>query len=44
MALTLFNMMFSTMLIDAFQDCDTGSQIRYRFEGVIQPKKVESQA
>ena len=35
MAPTLFNMMFSTMLIDAFQDCDTGFQIRYRFEGKL---------
>ena len=29
----LFSMMFSTMLMDAFQDSDTGFPIRYRFDG-----------
>ena len=31
MAPTLFNMMFSAMLTDAFQDVDAGFPIRYRF-------------
>ena len=29
------SMMFSVMLIDAFQDCDTCFPIRYRFDGKI---------
>ena len=29
---TLFNMMFSAMLKSAFQDCDDGFRIRYRFD------------
>ena len=33
LALTLFSMMFSAMLMDAFQDSDTGFPIRYRFDG-----------
>ena len=33
MAPTLFSMMFSAMLIDAFQDVDTGFPIRNRFDG-----------
>ena len=32
---TLFSMMFSAMLVDAFQDSDTGFPIRYRFDGNI---------
>ena len=32
---TLFSMMFSVMLMDAFQDSDTGFPIRYRFDGNI---------
>ena len=32
---TLFSMMFSAMLVDAFQDSGTGFPIMYRFEGVI---------
>ena len=32
---TLFSMMFSTMLMDAFQDSDTGFSITYRFDGNI---------
>ena len=35
MAPTLFSMMFSAMLMDAFQDNDTGFPIRYRFDGNI---------
>ena len=35
MAPTLFTMMFSVMLMDAFQDCDTGFPIRYRFDGKL---------
>ena len=35
MAPTLFSMMFSAMLLDAFQDSDTGFPIRYRFDGNI---------
>ena len=30
---TLFSMMFSAMLMVAFQDSDTGFPIRYRFDG-----------
>ena len=39
LAPTLFSMMFSAMLMDAFQDSDTGFPIRYH----IQPQKVASQ-
>ena len=35
MAPKLFSMMFSAMLMDAFQDSDTGFPIRYRFDGNI---------
>ena len=35
MAPTLFIMMFSAMLIDAFQGCGAGFAIRYRFDGKI---------
>ena len=35
MALTLFSMMFSVMLMDAFQDSDTAFPIRCRFDGNI---------
>ena len=35
MAPTLFSMMFSVMLMGAFQDSVTGFQIRYRFDGNI---------
>ena len=35
LAQTLFSMMFSAMLMDAFQDSDTGFPIRYRFDGNI---------
>ena len=33
MAQTLFSMMFPAMLMDAFQESDTGFPIRYRFDG-----------
>ena len=33
LASTLFSMVFSAMLIDAFQDGDSGIPIRYRFGG-----------
>ena len=33
MAPTRFSMMFSVLLMDAFQDSDTGFPIRYRFDG-----------
>ena len=35
LAPTLFSMMFSAMLMDAFQDSDTGFPISYRFDGNI---------
>ena len=35
MAPTLFSMMFSAMLMNAFQDSDTDFPIRYRFDGNI---------
>ena len=35
MAPTMFSMMFSAMLMDVFQDSDTGFPIRYRFDGNI---------
>ena len=35
LAQTLFSMMFSVMLMDAFQDSDIGFPIRYRFYGNI---------
>ena len=35
---TLFSMMVSVMLMDAFQDSDTGFPIRYRFDdNIFQP-------
>ena len=34
-ASTLFSMMFSAMLTDAFQDGDNGIPIRYRFDGKL---------
>ena len=33
LAPTLFSMTFSAMLTDAFQDCDAGFPIKYRFDG-----------
>ena len=35
MAPTLFSLMCSVMLIDAFHDCDAGFPIRYRFDGKL---------
>ena len=35
MAPTLFSMMFSAMLTDAFQDVDVRFPIRYRFDGKL---------
>ena len=35
MAQTLFSMMFSAMLTDVFQDCDTDFSIRYRFDAKL---------
>ena len=35
MAPTLFSMMFSAMLTDAFQDIDAAFPIRYRFDGKL---------
>ena len=35
MAPTLFSMMFSAMLTDAFHDVDAGFPIRYRFDGKL---------
>ena len=35
LASTLFSMMFSAMLTDAFQDADNGIPIRYRFDGKL---------
>ena len=35
MAPTLFSLMFSAMLTDAFQDADAGFTIRYRFDGKL---------
>ena len=42
MAPILFSMMFSAMLMNAFQDSDTGFPIRYRVDGnIFNPKKVQ---
>ena len=35
LASTLFSMMFSAILTDAFQDADNGKAIRYRFDGKL---------
>ena len=35
MGSALFSIMFSVMVIDAFQDSDTGFPTRYRFDGNI---------
>ena len=35
MAPTLFSIMFSAMLTDAFHDVDAGFPIRYRFDGKL---------
>ena len=44
MAPTLFSIMFSAMLMDVFQDSDTGLPIRYRFGGnVFSLRRLQSQ-
>ena len=43
MAPTLFSMMFSAMLTDAFQDVDAGFPIRYRFDGKLLNLRTASQ-
>ena len=43
MAPTLFSMMFSAMLTDAFQDVDAGFPIRYRFDGKLLNLSAASQ-
>ena len=35
MAPTLFSMMFSAMLSDAFRDCEPGIDIKYRTDGKL---------
>ena len=35
LAPALFNMMFSAVLANAFQDCDAGFPIKYRFDGKL---------
>ena len=43
MAPTLFSMMFSAMLMDTFQDSDTGFPIRYRFDDIIlNPRRLQA--
>ena len=42
MASTLFSMMLSAMLMDAFQDSDTGFPIRYRFDGNIYLRRLQA--
>ena len=45
MAPTRFSMMFSAMLIDAYQVCDAGSPIRYRFDGkLFNLKRLQSKS
>ena len=42
LASTLFSMLFSAMLTDAFQDGDNGIPIRYRFDGKLFNLKTKS--
>ena len=45
MAPTLFSMMFSAMLTDAFQDVDAGFPIRYRFDGkLLNPRRLQAKS
>ena len=43
LAPTLFSMMFSAMLMDAFRDSDPGIRIRYRFDGgLFNPRRLQA--
>ena len=42
MASTLFSMVFSAMLTDAFPDVDAGFPIRYRFDGKLLNLRISS--
>ena len=45
MAPTLFSMMFSAMLTDAFQYFDAGFPIRYRFDGkLLNPRRLQAKS
>ena len=45
LASTLFSMMFSAMLTDAFQDDDNGIPIRYRFDGkLFNPRRLQAKS
>ena len=45
MAPTLFSMIFSAMLTDAFQDVDCGFPIRYRFDGkFLNPRRLQAKS
>ena len=45
MVSTLFSMMFSVILTDAFQDSDDGFPIRYRFDGkLFNPMRLQAKS
>ena len=44
MAPTLFSMMFSAMLTDVFQDVDAGFPIRYRFDGLLNLRRLQAKS
>ena len=45
LASTLFSIMFSAMLTDAFSDCDNGIPIRYRFDGkFFNPRRLQAKS
>ena len=45
MAATLLSIMFPVMLTEAFQECDAGIHIRYRFEGkLINPRRLQAKS
>ena len=45
LASTLFSMMFSVMLTDAFQDSENGIPIRYRFDGnLFNPRWLQAKS